>query len=107
VRSNAAVIVKNKSTLGIGTGEQDRVGAVEQAIEKYNTKYKGHESIKDAVMVTDGYCPFPDVVEVAADNGVSAIVMVSGSVKDYEVVKAGNDRGVAILFAPERCFTHH
>ncbi len=107
VRSNAAVIVKNKSTLGIGTGEQDRVGAVEQAIDKYHKKYKGKESIKGAVMVTDGYCPFPDVVEVAADNGISAIVMVSGSVKDYEVIKTGNERGVAILFAPERCFTHH
>jgi AICAR transformylase/IMP cyclohydrolase PurH len=107
VRSNCVVIAKNKSTLGIGTGEQDRVGAAEQAIDKYKKKYKGKESIQDSVLVTDGYCPFPDVVEIAADAGVSAVAFPAGSVKDFEVVKAGNDRNVAVLFAPERCFSHH
>lgn len=107
VRSNNAVIVKNKSTLGIGTGEQDRVGAVEQAIDKYQKKYKGKESIKDSVMVTDGYFPFPDGIEVAADAGVSVIAMPAGSVKDYEVIKAANEKKIALLFAPERCFSHH
>jgi len=107
VRSNNAIIVKNKSTLGIGTGEQDRVGAVEQAIDKYQKKYKGKESIKGSVMVTDGYFPFPDGIEVAAEVGVTAIAMPGGSVKDYEVIKAANERGVALLFTPERCFSHH
>lgn len=107
VRSNSAVIAKHGSTLGIGTGEQDRVGAVEQAIDKHMKKYKGQENIQGSVMVTDGYCPFPDVVEAAADVGVSAVAFPAGSVKDYEVVKAANERGVAILFAPERCFSHH
>ncbi len=57
-------------------------------------------------MVTDGYFPFPDAVELAADAGIGAIAVPGGSVKDYEVVKAANERGVAILFAPERCFSH-
>lgn len=107
VRSNCVVIAKNKSTLGIGTGEQDRVGAAEQAIAKYKKKYKGKENMQDSVLVTDGYCPFPDVVEIAADAGVGAVAFPAGSVKDFEVVKAGNDRKVAVLFAPERCFSHH
>jgi AICAR transformylase/IMP cyclohydrolase PurH len=107
VRSNNAIIVKNKATLGIGTGEQDRVGAVEQAIDKYEKKYKGKETLKGAVMVTDGYFPFPDGVEVAADAGVIAIAMPAGSVKDYEVIKTANRRNVALFFTPERCFAHH
>ncbi len=107
VRSNCVVIAKNRSTLGIGTGEQDRVGAAEQAIDKYEKKYKGRENMQDSVLVTDGYCPFPDVVEIAADIGVRAVAFPAGSVKDYEVVKVSNERGVAVLFAPERCFSHH
>ncbi|RMD73893.1 MAG: IMP cyclohydrolase, partial [Lentisphaerae bacterium] len=66
VRSNGVVIVKNGVTLAVGTGEQDRVGAVEQAIEKCRNKYAGSETIDDSVMASDGFFPFPDAVEVAA-----------------------------------------
>ena len=46
VRSNGVVIVKNGQTLAVGTGEQDRVGAVEQAIEKFSQKYKGPNTLE-------------------------------------------------------------
>jgi phosphoribosylaminoimidazolecarboxamide formyltransferase/IMP cyclohydrolase len=107
VRSNGVVIVKNGGTLAVGTGEQDRVGAVEKAISKFRDKYEGQESIDGAAMASDGFFPFPDGVEVAAAAGVSAIVAPAGSLKDAEVIARANELGVALCYAPERVFSHH
>ena len=107
VRSNGVVIMKNGQTLSIGTGEQDRVGAVEQAIWKFEQKYEGKESIKDSVMSSDGFFPFSDAVEVAAKAGITAIISPVGSLKDADVIKRANDLGVTLIHAPERIFSHH
>ena len=107
VRSNGVVIVKNGQTLAVGTGEQDRVGAVEQAIEKFRQKYTGENSLEGAVMSSDGFFPFYDAVETAAKAGIKAIVAPSGSLKDADVVKRANELGVALRHAPERVFSHH
>ncbi len=107
VRSNGVVIVKNGGTLCVGTGEQDRVGAVEQAIEKYQQKYAGKEKIQNAVMASDGFFPFPDAVEVAAKAGITAIIAPAGSLKDADVIARANELGVALFHAPERVFSHH
>jgi phosphoribosylaminoimidazolecarboxamide formyltransferase/IMP cyclohydrolase len=107
VRSNGVVIVKNGGTLAVGTGEQDRVGAVEQAIWKYREKYEGVDDIDSAVMASDGFFPFPDAVEVAAAAGVKAVVAPAGSLRDAEVIARANELGVALCHAPERIFSHH
>ncbi len=107
VRSNGVVIVKNGGTLSVGTGEQDRVGAVEQAIWKFREKYQGGETMTGAVMASDGFFPFPDAVEVAAAAGITAIVAPAGSLKDAEVIVRANELGVALYHAPERIFSHH
>ena len=107
VRSNGVVIVKNGQTLAVGTGEQDRVGAVEQAIEKFGQKFTGDATLEGAVMSSDGFFPFYDAVEVAAKAGITAIVAPSGSLKDADVVKRANELGVALRHAPERIFSHH
>jgi len=107
VRSNGVVIVKNGQTLAVGTGEQDRVGAVEQAIWKYEQKYEGQEEIAGAVLASDRFFPFPDAVEVAAEAGVTAFIAPPGSIKDAVVIQRCNELGVALYHAPERVFSHH
>ncbi len=107
VRSNGVVIVKDGQTLAVGTGEQDRVGAVEQAIEKFKQKFTGGATLEGAVMASDGFFPFYDAVEVAAKAGINAIVAPSGSLKDADVIKRANELGVALRHAPERVFSHH
>lgn len=107
VRSNGVVIMKNGGTLAVGTGEQDRVGAVEQAIIKFNDKYEGKEEIQGSVMSSDGFFPFPDAVEVAAKAGVTAVISPAGSIKDAAVIARANELGVALFHAPERIFSHH
>jgi phosphoribosylaminoimidazolecarboxamide formyltransferase/IMP cyclohydrolase len=107
VRSNGVVIMKNGQTLAVGTGEQDRVGAVEQAIEKFKAKYEGEETLEGASMASDGFFPFPDAVEVAAAAGVKAVISPAGSLRDADVIKRANELGVALYHAPERIFSHH
>jgi phosphoribosylaminoimidazolecarboxamide formyltransferase/IMP cyclohydrolase len=107
VRSNGVVIARNGQTLAVGTGEQDRVGAVRQAIEKARAKYKGEESLEGAVLASDGFFPFRDSVDAATQAGISAFVQPGGSVSDYEVIQACNEAGAAMVFSLERCFSHH
>jgi len=107
VRSNGVVIVKNGQTLAVGTGEQDRVGAVEQAIHKARAKYKGAETIEGAVMASDGFFPFRDAIDTATQAGVTAIVQPGGSMNDYDAIVACNESSTAMVFSLERCFSHH
>ena len=107
VRSNGVVIVKDGQTLSVGTGEQDRVGAVEQAIWKYQNKYEGDATLDGSVMASDGFFPFEDGVEVAAEAGITAVIAPAGSLRDADVIKRANELGVALVHAPERIFSHH
>ena len=107
VRSNAIVIFKNGQTLAIGTGEQDRVGAIEQALWKYEKKYKGQESIQGAILASDGFFPFPDAIEKSAVAGIHGCIAPAGSIRDTEVIKRANELNLALYYAPERGFSHH
>ena len=107
VRSNGVVIASHGQTLSVGTGEQDRVGAVEQAVEKFKQKYSGEFTLENSVMSSDGFFPFEDGVEVAAAAGVKAIIAPAGSLRDADVIKRANELGVALFHAPERVFSHH
>ncbi|MBE6389274.1 MAG: IMP cyclohydrolase [Lentisphaerae bacterium] len=107
VRSNGVVICSNGQTLSVGTGEQDRVGAIEQAIAKFEQKYTGSGKLENSVMSSDGFFPFEDGVETAAKAGIKAIIAPAGSLRDADVIKRANELGVALFHAPERIFSHH
>lgn len=107
VRSNGVVIAKNGVTLAVGTGQQDRVTAVRQAIAKAQEKFKGPETLDGAVMSSDAFFPFRDSVDVAADAGIKAIAQPGGSVRDWDNIKACNEHGIAMVFTGERVFSHH
>ncbi len=107
VRSNGVVIARNGQTLAVGTGEQDRVGAVQQAVHKAATKYKGTETLEGAVMASDGFFPFRDAVDAATGAGITALAQPGGSVNDYDAIVACNEKQTAMVFTLERCFSHH
>ena len=107
VRSNGVVIAKNGVTLAVGTGQQDRVAAVRQAIAKAHEKFHGGETLDGAVMSSDAFFPFRDSVDAAAEAGITAIVQPGGSVRDWESIQACNEHGIAMVFTGERCFSHH
>ncbi len=128
VRSNGIVIVKKGTTIAIGSGQQERVGAVEQALTKAcqktldrrGVKYdameasvtgllkmmKGEDPLFDAVISSDGFFPFRDSVDLIASFDISAIIQPGGSVKDAEVIEAVNEHDMAMALTRERCFGH-
>lgn len=100
VKSNAIVLAKGKSTVGIGGGQPNRVQSVRIAIENAGQR------AKSAVMASDAFFPFPDSVEVAAKAGIVAIIQPGGSVRDNEVIQAAENSGIAMIFTGNRHFRH-
>jgi len=100
VFSNGIVVARGKETLGIGNGQVSRIAAARIALEKAGEKAKG------AVLASDGFLPFPDTVELAAEFGVTAIIQPGGSIRDQEVITAADAKGLAMVFTGKRHFRH-
>lgn len=109
VKSNAIVVVKDGKTLGVGAGQMNRVGsagiALKQAEEALATEGKDIRK-EGLVMGSDGFFPFGDSVESAAQYGIAAIVQPGGSVRDEESIEAANRYGITMLFTGMRHFKH-
>jgi phosphoribosylaminoimidazolecarboxamide formyltransferase/IMP cyclohydrolase len=136
VTSNSVLYVKDGVTIGIGTGEQDRVGVAEIARDKayrkladrlcweqYKTPYNVLEDadrkaeidaevtrlkggLPGSSMISDAFFPFRDGAEVGIREGVSAIIQPGGSLRDFEVIEACNEADVAMVYTGQRSFKH-
>lgn len=100
VKSNAIVVAKNRSVLGIGGGQPSRVGAVKIALSKAKT------SPRLAVLASDGFFPKEDSIKVAHKKGVRAIIQPGGSIKDKDIIKACDKLGMSMVFTGIRHFRH-
>jgi phosphoribosylaminoimidazolecarboxamide formyltransferase / IMP cyclohydrolase len=58
------------------------------------------------VLASDAFFPFPDGVEEAARQGITAVIQPGGSVRDAEVVEAADRLGLAMVFTSVRHFRH-
>ncbi|KAA3636295.1 MAG: bifunctional phosphoribosylaminoimidazolecarboxamide formyltransferase/IMP cyclohydrolase PurH [Armatimonadetes bacterium] len=99
-KSNAIVIVKDGAAVGVGAGDQSRVGAAERALAKAGNRAAG------AVCASDAFFPFRDGPDALAAAGITAIVEPGGSVRDGEVTEAATEHDVALLFTGQRHFKH-
>lgn len=136
VTSNSVIFVKDGVTVGIGTGEQDRVGVAEIARDKayrkladryaretYGTPYNeladaakqaacdafakaSNGGLKGACMVSDAFFPFRDGAEVGIREGVTAIIQPGGAIRDWDVIDCCNEHGVTMVFTGQRSFRH-
>jgi phosphoribosylaminoimidazolecarboxamide formyltransferase/IMP cyclohydrolase len=103
VRSNGVVFWKDGTSLAIGTGQQDRIGAIESSIDK---AHKLGHSLEGSVLASDGFLPKLDNVDALAKEKISAIVQPGGSVEDHSIVKACDEHGIKMVFTGERSFRH-
>jgi phosphoribosylaminoimidazolecarboxamide formyltransferase/IMP cyclohydrolase len=97
VKSNAIVVVKDGMAKGVGTGETNRIWATKQAIERAGD---------GAVLASDAFFPFRDVVDECAKAGITAIVQPGGSMRDQESIDACNEHGISMVFTGLRHFKH-
>ena len=102
-KSNAIVLAKNGQLLASGVGQTSRVDALKQAIEK--AKNFGFD-LNGAVMASDAFFPFPDCVEIAGNEGVTAVIQPGGSIKDQLTFDYCNEHGIAMVTTGFRHFKH-
>ncbi len=100
VKSNAIILAKGEEVMGIGAGQMSRVDAVHLAC------YKAGDRAKGSVMASDAFFPFADGIEMAAENGVVAVISPGGSIRDEEVIKRADELGLVMVFTRVRLFRH-
>ncbi|MFH0819003.1 MAG: bifunctional phosphoribosylaminoimidazolecarboxamide formyltransferase/IMP cyclohydrolase [Patescibacteria group bacterium] len=100
VKSNAILLTKNNTTVGVGCGQVSRVDATDIAIKKAGANVSG------CVIASDAYFPFRDSIDKIATVGIKAIIQPGGSIRDEEVIAACNEHGVAMVFTGNRAFKH-
>jgi len=103
VKSNAIVYAASDRTLGIGAGQMSRVDSSRIAVWKAG---EAGLSLKDSVVCSDAFFPFPDGLIAAAEAGATAVIQPGGSVRDAEVIAAADERKVAMVFTGVRHFRH-
>ena len=136
VTSNSVLYVRDRATVAIGTGEQDRVGVAEIAKfkafrntadvlcwERFNQSWLDcvdpdkrqeietavnatHGGLKGTVMISDAFFPKRDGIEVGLKAGVTAVVQPGGALMDHEVIQACNEYDAAMVFTGQRSFKH-
>ncbi|MFC1901760.1 bifunctional phosphoribosylaminoimidazolecarboxamide formyltransferase/IMP cyclohydrolase [Chloroflexota bacterium] len=100
VKSNAIMLIKDKTVVGMGAGQPSRIISARIAGEKAGAKAKG------SVLASDAMFPFQDVVEHAAKVGVTAIIQPGGSIRDEDSIKAADASNIAMVFTGVRHFRH-
>lgn len=99
-KSNAIVIARERAAIGVGAGDQSRVGAAERAVRRAGERCRG------AAAASDAFFPFPDGLETLAAAGVTAVVEPGGSRGDEAVIAAADAAGIALVFTGTRHFLH-
>ncbi|HBZ00031.1 MAG TPA: bifunctional phosphoribosylaminoimidazolecarboxamide formyltransferase/inosine monophosphate cyclohydrolase [candidate division Zixibacteria bacterium] len=100
IKSNAIVICKDRTAVGVGPGQTSRVESSLIAIRKAGERAKG------AVAGSDAFFPMPDGLEVLAEAGVVAVIQPGGSKQDPDVIAAADRLGIAMVLAGIRHFKH-
>ncbi|VEN73962.1 IMP cyclohydrolase [Candidatus Desulfarcum epimagneticum] len=136
VTSNSILYVRDQTTVGIGTGEQDRVGVAVIARDKAYRKLadrlcfedfgvafhdlkdaekkkeidervrRENGGLKGAAMISDAFFPFRDGVDVGLREGVSAVIHPGGSQNDRQSIEACNEAGATMVYTGQRSFKH-
>ncbi|PTK40777.1 bifunctional phosphoribosylaminoimidazolecarboxamide formyltransferase/IMP cyclohydrolase [Staphylococcus haemolyticus] len=100
VKSNAVILSNTKQIVGIGAGQMNRVGSAKIALER------AIEMNDNVALVSDGFFPMDDTVELAAKHGVKAIIQPGGSIKDQDSIDMANKYGIAMVTTGMRHFKH-
>ena len=104
VKSNAIVLAKDKSTIGIGAGQSSRLDSCKIAIDKARRFVPNN--LLNCVAASDAFFPFTDAVEKLINAGVNAIIQPEGSIRDNEIIRLANKTDTTLIFSKNRHFKH-
>ncbi|MDG1973973.1 MAG: bifunctional phosphoribosylaminoimidazolecarboxamide formyltransferase/IMP cyclohydrolase [Flavobacteriaceae bacterium] len=102
-KSNTIVLAKNKQLISSGTGQTSRIDALKQAIEKSKNF---NFSLKNSVMASDAFFPFPDCVEIAHQQGIVSVIQPGGSIKDNLSIDYCDKNNISMVMTGTRHFKH-
>jgi phosphoribosylaminoimidazolecarboxamide formyltransferase/IMP cyclohydrolase len=102
-KSNAIVLARNETTVGIGSGQSSRLDSCQIAINKMK---KFMDSNEEVVAASDAFFPFVDGIEKLVQSGVTAVIQPSGSIRDKEIIKFANETDTILVFSKTRHFRH-
>ena len=103
VKSNAIVIAENETTVGIGSGQPNRLDSCQIAINKMKKFTKTNGNL---VAASDAFFPFIDGIEKLVQSGIKAVIQPSGSIRDKEIINFANQTNTALVFSKTRHFRH-
>ena len=110
VKSNAVVYAKDGATVGIGAGQMSRIDSTRiaawKAGEAGTVAGEAQSLTQGSVVASDAFFPFADGLLAAAAAGATAVIQPGGSVRDDEVIKAADEKGLAMVFTGLRHFRH-
>ena len=106
IKSNAIVLAAQNATVGIGAGQMSRVDAVKMAGIKYAEYLQSNKKPEVLVLGSDAFFPFRDGIDIAAAQGITAIIQPGGSLRDAEAIAACDEANIAMLFTAIRHFRH-
>ena len=104
VKSNAIVIAKDSSTIGIGAGQQNRLDSCKIATQKAK-KFQPNQLL-NSVAASDAFFPFADGIKTLINAGIKTIIQPGGSIRDKEVIDAANKAKIKMVFTGIRHFNH-
>ena len=105
VKSNGIALGKNKQSIGIGSGQVNRIWATKQSVEHAEELIEKGVT-NGAVLASDAFFPFDDCVEEAHRAGITAIIQPGGSLRDQDSIDKCNEYGIAMIFTKMRHFRH-
>jgi phosphoribosylaminoimidazolecarboxamide formyltransferase/IMP cyclohydrolase len=103
VKSNSIVYCRGEQTIGIGAGQMARVDSSRIAVWKAG---EAKLDLKGSVVASEALFPFADGLIAAAEAGATCAIQPGGSVRDEEVIRAADERGMAMVFTGSRHFKH-
>jgi phosphoribosylaminoimidazolecarboxamide formyltransferase/IMP cyclohydrolase len=103
VKSNSIVYCRGEQTLGVGAGQMARVDSSRIAVWKAG---EAKLDLRGSIVASEALFPFPDGLLAAADAGATAAIQPGGAIRDEEVIKAADERGMAMVFTGIRHFKH-
>ena len=110
VKSNAIVYAKEGATVGIGAGQMSRVDSARiaalKSIDAAKAAGEAEPLAKGSVVASDAFFPFADGLLAAAEAGATAVIQPGGSLRDDEVIKAADEKNLAMVFTGIRHFRH-